>query len=319
VSDELSNDIRSAVAAAAKDSTHFSYARLVELGWDDLLVEEPQIAVAALFEEMGRLLLTGAALDAVVLAAMGGERSATETRVAYPLPGRSGPDRGGAGQLEGLILDGLTDEVTTVLLPTAGTEGITLAEAPAIECSTSPITGLDGSAGWYRITVATTAVSREPDADWSAGLAAGRRALAHQLVGTCEELLRIAVEHVKVREQFGRPLGANQAVQHRLADARVDLAAAEEVVAESWLTETAMAAAAAKGLAGRALDRVGAAGQQVLGGIGYTWEHPWRHPLRRGMLLSSLLGAPDECEEEVGASLVAAGVPRIGGLVEATR
>jgi hypothetical protein len=317
VSDDLSRDIRAVVAAAAKDSPHLSYSRLVELGWDDVLAEEPRVAVAALFEEMGRLLLTGAALDVVVLQALNAGRSATGTRVAYPLPRRSTLDRD--GHLEGVVLDGLTGEVATVVLPVAGADGVVLAEAPATACSTSPIAGLDGSAGWHRVTVQAAALSPVPDADWSAGQAAGRRALAHQLVGTCEELLRIAVEHVKVREQFGRPLGANQAVQHRLADARVDLAAAEVVVAEAWLTETAMAAAASKGLADRALDRVGAAGQQVLGGIGYTWEHPWRHPLRRGMLLSSLLGGADECEEEVGAGLVSAGVSRIGGLVEATR
>src|SRR6202012_2525783 len=84
VPDDLSKDIRSAVTPAAKASPYFSYSRLVELGWDDLLAEEPRIAVAALFEEMGRLLLTGAALDAVVLLALGGQRSAAQTRVASP-------------------------------------------------------------------------------------------------------------------------------------------------------------------------------------------------------------------------------------------
>lgn len=315
MSDDLSRDIRSAVAAAAKDSPYFPYHRLVELGWDEVLAEEPRVAVAALFEEMGRLLLTGAALDTVVLLALGVDRDVASTRVAYPSPRRR--TLSGASKLEGVILDGLHGEMTSVVFPIAGADGgSSLGEAPTTACTTSPIVGLDGSAGWHRISVEPSAASTMPGGHWSDGLSAGRRALAHQLVGTSEELLRIAVEHVKVREQFGRPLGANQAVQHRLADARVDLAAAEEVVGEAWLTDTAMAATAAKGLACRAFDRVGAAGQQVLGGIGYTWEHPWRHPLRRGMLVSSLLGAADECEEEVGSALARTGVPRIGELTE---
>jgi alkylation response protein AidB-like acyl-CoA dehydrogenase len=143
--------------------------------------------------------------------------------------------------------------------------------------------------------------------------------LAHQLIGVSGELLRIAVDHVSTREQFGRPLGANQAVQHRLADARVDLTAAEELAGEAWLTETPLAAALAKGMASRAFETVAMHGQQVLGGIGYTWEHSWRHPLRRGMFLSVFLGASDECESEIGSTLIASGVTRIGDVAGASR
>ncbi|TAM91445.1 MAG: acyl-CoA dehydrogenase, partial [Jatrophihabitans sp.] len=111
-----------------------------------------------------------------------------------------------------------------------------------------------------------------------------------------------------------RPLGANQAVQHRLADAKVELSAAEELAAEAWATDTSFAAAAAKGMASKALNTVAAHGQQVLGGIGYTWEHSWRHPLRRGMFLSVLLGSADECDTEIGGALIRSGIIRLGSL-----
>jgi alkylation response protein AidB-like acyl-CoA dehydrogenase len=128
-------------------------------------------------------------------------------------------------------------------------------------------------------------------------------------------MMRIAVEHVSVRHQFGRPLGANQAVQHRLADAQVDIAAAEMVTDESWTTVTSLTAVAAKALADQAFATMAKHGQQVLGGIGYTWEHEWRHFARRGMVLSTLLGSTDECEREVTEHLVDGGIVRIGGLV----
>jgi alkylation response protein AidB-like acyl-CoA dehydrogenase len=184
-------------------------------------------------------------------------------------------------------------------------------------CTSVPVGGLDESAGLFTVS-APVAAARPVAAGippWSAGVRVARRALAHQLVGVSKQLLGIAVDHVRVREQFGRPLGANQAVQHRLADVQVDLAAAEELVEESWRTDTDLAAVAAKGLADRTLESVGAGGQQVLGAIGYTWEHSWRHALRRGMFLSAFLGSVDECEREVGALLLESGtggVTRIG-------
>lgn len=46
-------------------------------------------------------------------------------------------------------------------------------------------------------------------------------ALAQELIGRTGHMLRLAIEHVTVREQFGRPLGSFQAVRHRLADVAV--------------------------------------------------------------------------------------------------
>ena len=117
-----------------------------------------------------------------------------------------------------------------------------------------------------------------------------------------------------MRQQFNKPLGANQAVQHKLADAKVLLEAATVIADEAWETPTPFAALAAKAQASRAFDLIAASGQQLLGAIGYTWEHEWRRYVRRGFLLTVLLGSADELEYEIGATLVADGVPRMGGL-----
>jgi Acyl-CoA dehydrogenase, C-terminal domain len=314
---DLSGEVRSAIAAAAKESLVFNQPRLAELGFDELLESEPQLAVVALFEEKGRLRLTGPALDAVVLAAVGGPYPWATTRVLYPEPGQLSTSAG-AAEVSGLAFDDIDETIEQVLCPVAADGGIELRVVPPAACRTSPVGGLDESAGLYRVRAdQSAAVPASTAADWATGLMAARRALSHELIGVAGALLSIVVEHVTVREQFGRPLGANQAVQHSLATAKVELSAAQELAAEAWRTPTPLAAAVAKGMASRAANLVGSNGQQALGAIGYTWEHSWRHPLRRALLLSVLLGSADECDGEVGVALARTGVTRIGDVAGA--
>jgi hypothetical protein len=309
---DISGEVRHAIAAAAKESLAFNQARLTELGWDELLDSEPQLAVVTLFEEMGRLRLTGPALDSVVLAAVGGPYPWATTRVLYPVPGQPGASLTGS-QLSGLTFDVVDETIEQVLCPVPTPAGIELRAVPAGACRAVPVGGLDKSAGLYRVTAEVSAAHPARTKEgWATGLMAARRALAHELIGLAGDLLAIAVGHVTVREQFGRPLGANQAVAHSLATAKVELSAASELAAEAWRTRTPLAAAVAKGMASRASNTIAANGQQALGAIGYTWEHSWRHPLRRAMLLSVLLGSADECDAEIGATLVRTGVVRIG-------
>lgn len=311
---DISGEVRSAIAAAAKESPVFSQARLAELGFDELLDSEPRVAVISLFEEKGRLRLTGPALDAVVLGALGGPYPWATTRVLYPEPGQLSVSAAGA-EVSGLAFADVDETIEQVLCPVSTEAGIELRVLPAGACRTSPVAGLDESAGLYRVRAdLSAAVPASTAGGWATGLMAARRALSHELIGLAGELLSIAVGHVTVREQFGRPLGANQAVQHSLANAKVELSAAQELATEAWRTPTSLAAAVAKGMASRAANTVGANGQQALGAIGYTWEHSWRHPLRRALLLSVLLGSAEECDAEVGAALARTGVARIGNV-----
>ncbi len=311
----MEREVRQAIGAAAKDSAAFSYVRLTDLGWDELLESEPQLAVVTLFEEKGRLRLTGPALDAVVLEALHAPYPWASTRILYPEPGlaaQAGPE------LSGFTFDDIDETIENVLVLVPPGPGTELRVLPAGACRAARVAGLDESAGLYRVRAdLSQAAPAKAQEDWATGLLAARRALAHELIGVASDLLRIAVEHVSVREQFGRPLGANQAVQHSLARAKVELSAAQEIAAEAWLTCTPLAATVAKAMASRASETVAAHGQQVLGAIGYTWEHSWRHPLRRAMLLSVLLGSADECDTEIGGVLARSGVVRIGGLAGA--
>lgn len=132
---------------------------------------------------------------------------------------------------------------------------------------------------------------------------------AADALGAARAVLQLAVEHAKLRHQFGRPIGSFQAVQHLCVDMyeTVELArggvihalwAADAAVAE----ERHLAAIRAKAFAAR-LATVGDTAIQVLGGIGYTWEHNAHLYLRRLLSWSAFLGGSDGYFTEVGARL----------------
>jgi alkylation response protein AidB-like acyl-CoA dehydrogenase len=116
-------------------------------------------------------------------------------------------------------------------------------------------------------------------------------------VGAAARALERAVEYAKQREQFGRPIGSFQAVQHLLVDMLqdVELARAASVHA-LWAqdaapaAERARASALAKAFASEALPRVGASAIQVFGGIGFTFELDLHRYYRRLLSLSLLHG-----------------------------
>ncbi|MEU6537997.1 acyl-CoA dehydrogenase family protein [Streptomyces sp. NPDC047000] len=100
--------------------------------------------------------------------------------------------------------------------------------------------------------------------------------LACEAVGAADRALERTVEYVKQREQFGRAVGSFQALQHRLADAYVQVQAARSAAYyAAWATgrEGVRAGGLALAQALEALRLVGGEGIQLHGGIGFTWEH----------------------------------------------
>ncbi len=104
-------------------------------------------------------------------------------------------------------------------------------------------------------------------------------ALAAEMMGGAQKVLETAVAYSKVREQFGRPIGSFQAVQHKCANMMVDIEAARSAIYyAAWAVSNDApdahgAAAVAKAAASDAYSRIAADGIQVHGGIGFTWEH----------------------------------------------
>jgi len=89
----------------------------------------------------------------------------------------------------------------------------------------------------------------------------------------------VCVEYAKVREQFGRPIGSFQAIQHKCANMLVEVESARSAAYyAAWAvgsdsSDAALAAAMAKAYASDAYAHVAAEGIQIHGGIGFTWEH----------------------------------------------
>ncbi|MBZ5733431.1 acyl-CoA dehydrogenase [Nocardioides sp. TRM66260-LWL] len=123
---------------------------------------------------------------------------------------------------------------------------------------------------------------------------------AAEAAGVARWCLDTAVAYAKVREQFGRPIGAFQAVKHLCAQM---LETAEAVTAAAW--DVAVASAAGEEQWAFAADVAaitcmeGAVENartaiQVLGGIGFTFEHDAHLYYRRAQALRSLVGSPDD-------------------------
>jgi alkylation response protein AidB-like acyl-CoA dehydrogenase len=115
-------------------------------------------------------------------------------------------------------------------------------------------------------------------------------------VATCRWILDTTVAYAKEREQFGRPIGSFQALQHRLADCYL---AVERADALAWFAiatvaeddpRLPVAASMAKSAAGDCQRLLTRDGLQLHGGIGFTWEHDLHLWLKRAAAGELLLG-----------------------------
>jgi alkylation response protein AidB-like acyl-CoA dehydrogenase len=135
-------------------------------------------------------------------------------------------------------------------------------------------------------------------------------ATAAQVLGAGERMLADAVDHARVRTQFGRPVGEFQAVKHLLADVKVGLEFAAPLVHGAALALDAAdrnaprAVSAAKVAATDAAWRAARTALQVHGAIGYTLEHDLSLWFTKVRALSSAWGSPDFHRGRVLTSLV---------------
>jgi hypothetical protein len=116
-------------------------------------------------------------------------------------------------------------------------------------------------------------------------------ATAAYLLGAGRALLEMSVRHAGVREQFGRPVGANQAVQHRLADVAVGLEFARPLLDEAAGSLAPRDVSAAKVACGDAGYAAARAALQVHGAIGYTAEHEMSRFLLKVRALTGAWGS----------------------------
>src|SRR5262249_1933181 len=104
-------------------------------------------------------------------------------------------------------------------------------------------------------------------------------ALCAEMCGGAQKVLDMSVEYAKVREQFGKPIGSFQAIQHKCANMMVQVESAKSATYyAAWavandVPEAHLAACMAKAYCSDAYRFVAAEGIQIQGGMGLTWEH----------------------------------------------
>ncbi|QMU72898.1 acyl-CoA dehydrogenase family protein [Streptacidiphilus sp. P02-A3a] len=154
----------------------------------------------------------------------------------------------------------------------------------------------------------------DPALDAGPALAAaglpGALAAAAEAVGAGARCLAMSVEYAQVREQFGRPLGAFQAIAHKLADVHVAVESARSAVYyAAWalgggLADPDQAAVAVLLALARALEGLHTAAAeavQVHGGIAVTWEHDAQLYFKRAVADELLFGAPHRLRARAAA------------------
>ncbi len=144
--------------------------------------------------------------------------------------------------------------------------------------------------------------------------AEGALLTAAQQLGSAAETLGMAVSYCKSRQQFGRPIGAFQAVQHLCAQMLARTEIARSSVYAASLTMTQSDVFAAKLLADEAAVRNARDCLQLHGGMGFTWDadihlhlkrawlrrEQWRSPVEAEELLAeALLDDPENCSTEI--------------------
>lgn len=136
-------------------------------------------------------------------------------------------------------------------------------------------------------------------------LGIGAVMIAAESLGGMEWILETSVAYAKQREQYGHPIGAYQAVAHRLADVALDLQSSRSAVLNGcWVLDNqtsprdkAIAVAMAKSFVSDAYRNTANSGIQVHGGIGFTWEHDMHLYFRRANSNWSMLGTPSQHRE----------------------
>ncbi|MEV6609464.1 acyl-CoA dehydrogenase [Kutzneria sp. NPDC051319] len=148
---------------------------------------------------------------------------------------------------------------------------------------------------------------------------------AAEAAGIADWCLRTAVDYAKVRTQFGQPIGAFQAVKHLCVEM---LCRSERAAAVAWDAARAydqepgefpLAAAAAAAIAIDAAVENAKDCIQVLGGIGFTWEHDAHRYLRRAVSTRQLLGGTARWRRRVAELAKAGGRRTLGVTIDADR
>jgi alkylation response protein AidB-like acyl-CoA dehydrogenase len=288
-------------------------------GWTGL-AEGPLVDLCLFMEETGAVAAPGpffatTALFAPLVAALGNELlprvldgSVTGT---LALAGPSGQWVLNADPVKTFVPE--ADRVDMVAVVSAGPAGpeVVLGERPG--GGVDRVQTVDGSRHFCSVIAAEVRGPRlDIDAhDLDTVIERATVALAAEMLGTTRWMFDATLAYAKVREQFGKPIGSFQAVQHKLANMALAKERAWSAVYYAAMALDAgdpdghRAAHVAKAAAGSAARLNLKDGIQIHGGIGYTWDHDLHLFIRRAVMSDDLLGPSAWHHDRLGDLLVA--------------
>ena len=290
------------------------------------------VELAVVAEEMGRMCLPGAFLSTLTAAALieragdSGQRAkyleaiaAGELKATVALLEAGADWDAGAVRLEATRDGGGNFSVTgrKLFVADAGVADLVICvaregerlvllpvERGAQGMSVKPMPSMDATRKVYEVGFEDATVAGSDalgaDGDGRGALAGALEvatvALCAEMVGGMQWVLDTTVEYAKTRQQFGRPIGSFQAVQHQCADMLLMTESARSAAYyAAWaLTEGDAAAhvavSVAKAYCSDAYREVANRGVQVHGGIGFTWEHDLHLYYKRSKSSDTLFG-----------------------------
>ena len=321
-----------------------SWTEIAELGWTGLSVAEDKggagfgfIEEAVLFEELGRSLYpgpffatVGMALPALVSSdvlgeVISGQKAAT---FAWAEPGGS-QDLGELGDLSTKASgsDGtwsLSGEKSYVVdagaaglgvVAAASREGTALFLTDLTEAEVKTRGTMDATRRLSSVTFDQTPAALLVDPSGTPDVLEKIRlrslaALALEAVGVAQTALDLAMDYVKERKQFDKPIGAYQAVSHQVADTYMETELARSLAYwAAWCVaerdeRAPIAVAAAKSAAAEAAVAACERSIQVHGGIGFTWEHILHRYYKRAQWIEAFGGSGAKHREAIAASIL---------------
>jgi len=301
LSANCTSELVRALAGSSKDLDEKLWQRGAELGWTGLAVPEELggsgqglVELCLVAEELGAAVAPG---------------PVAETALAAMILARTAPhlDRVIAGLAEGVLkaswavgeagshrlspVHGATSaDHVLVSMDVDGSPALVLLDVADLR----PVARrtLDESRRWYDVPVADVAVAqhriltRDPaEIRWAED--AATVLVAADALGIGQRLLLMTVEYVKVREQFGRPIGSFQAIKQKVANMAMTVKGVRAatyyaaMALDAGLPAASLATSVAKAHASTGISEVAGEALQAHGGIGFTWEHDLHLYLRR--------------------------------------
>ncbi len=311
-------DVRAALDAESESVPSY-WSSAAELGWLGLHIPEEyggagygMAELAVVIEELGRCVAPGGFIPTVhaaaVIATEGGALAkellpglidgSHAATVALGAPPVEAEGADGGLILRGVVRPVISGSLADVVILRAAVDGkTTWCVVGTAGADQTPIDSFDRTRRLAQIDVDGIVVpaNRQLSLDDHDVYAAGAALYAAESCGMVGWCLDTAAAHARDRVQFGRPIGVFQAIKHKCADL---LVLAELMRAASWdaarseaqdddghLAVSVAAALSLDGAVKAAEDCI-----QILGGIGFTWEHDAHLYLKRAIAVRQLLG-----------------------------